>query len=195
MDVLNTIIIPVTAATREPITTRTAKDIARQKIEYYQNMEEKERPRNMKDTIHCWHKRTIRETMPCLSQAATVLLACKPSSGELECDFGLLKDAIAPKRAWLGQGMVEIEMMLKLNQNLLITHPSKVKKLPNDTWKEFIPARLTLDIDDDDDNDNDSFTNISILLNDDEDSVSSALSMLSQENCIYKSTEQSNDSL
>ena len=66
MDVLNTIIIPVTAATREPITTRTAKDIARQKIEYYQNMEEKERPRNMKDTIHCWHKRTIRETMPCL---------------------------------------------------------------------------------------------------------------------------------
>jgi hypothetical protein len=144
MDVLNTIIIPVTATTREPATTRTAKDIARQEIEYYRNMEDSERPLNMKDTIHWWHKRTIREAKSWLSQVTTSLLACKPSSGGLECDFGLLNDLIALKQASLGWGMVEIELMLKFNRNIMIMHPNEVKKLPNDAWKEFIPARLMM---------------------------------------------------
>jgi hypothetical protein len=67
--------------------------------------------------------------MPSLSQVAGALLACKPSISGLECDFGSIKDVISPKRAFISQVFVEIEMMLKLNKSLIESDPDKVAKL------------------------------------------------------------------
>ncbi len=81
------------------------------------------------------------ENIPCMAQLVGALLACLPSSGGLECDFGLLKDVIKAKRASLGQGYVEVEMMLKLNKHLFFSSPSKVVKLPDDKWMDCIPKQ------------------------------------------------------
>jgi hypothetical protein len=79
--------------------------------------------------------------MPCLSQVAKDFLLCTPSSGGLECDFSLLKDAVKAKQASLSQGFVEVKLMLKLNKHLLISCPENIIKLPNDKWEEYIPKR------------------------------------------------------
>ncbi len=128
--------------TAEPTTTTRTSPAAtaKKEIEYYQNLPKDQWP-EFQETITWWQSRKIRENMPCLSQVAGAILACNPSSGGLECDFGLLKDVLQARRASLGQGFVEIEMMLKLNKNLFSSYPEKITKLPNDTWREYIPKR------------------------------------------------------
>ena len=61
--------------------------------------------------------------MPCLAEVVVVLLASKPRSGGLECDFGSLHDIIIPKRSLLGGIFAEASIMLKLNKHLMPYDP------------------------------------------------------------------------
>jgi hypothetical protein len=91
--------------------------------------------------LEWWSCSNTKVHLPCLSQVAQAFLACNPSSGGLECDFGALKDILWVKHASLGQGFVEVEMMLKLNKHLFLSNPELVEKLPAATRQEHIPKR------------------------------------------------------
>jgi len=120
--------------------TLTPLQVAQKEITYYRNVPRELWPK-FEETVIWWCSRQTREKMPCLAQVACALLAGKPSSGGLECDFGALKEIISPKRASISQGFVEIEMMMKINKSLVHSDPEKVFQLPNDKWKEYIPSR------------------------------------------------------
>jgi hypothetical protein len=149
---LETLISPAAMTVRRADATLTPSEIARKEVEHYLNIPKENWPK-FEDTVVWWQSRYAKENMPCLSQVAGALLACKPSSGGLECDFGLLKDVIKAKRAALGQGYVEVEMMLKLNKHLFLSSPEDVTCLPESKWQEYIPKRPSEDSESDDDDD------------------------------------------
>ncbi len=136
-------------------------------IKHYKELSQTDWPASFEETVAWWNKHTIKEWTPCLSQVASAVLACKPSSGWLECEFSLLKDVIAPKRASLGQGFVEVELMLKLNKHLLLSSPEGVVKLPKKSWREHIPQRPIFPCDEDEDGDlNDNINGLGDTSND-----------------------------
>jgi hypothetical protein len=83
----------------------------------------------------------LKLRMPCLAEAAAALLASKPGSGGLECDFGSLNDIITPKRSSLGGGFAEASMMLKLNKHLMPYDLKKLILLDISNWENHIPER------------------------------------------------------
>jgi hypothetical protein len=91
----------------KPITTteKMPNQMAQQELEYYLNIPPEQWPR-FEDTLSWWNSRTVADNMPCFLQVANALLSCTPSSGGLECDFGLLKDVVKSKQASLSQGFV-----------------------------------------------------------------------------------------
>ena len=92
--------------------------------------------------------------MPCLVEAATALLASKPGSSGLECEFGSLNDIITSKRSSLGRGFAKVSMMLKLNKHLMPNDPEERILVDNSDWENHIPKRFIfyeeLQIEDDD---------------------------------------------
>ncbi|CAK9863615.1 unnamed protein product [Sphagnum jensenii] len=88
-----------------------------------------------------WARQT---SMPCLMQAALVILANKPSSSGLKCNLGNLSDVLAPKRSSLCASLVEINMFFKINKHLISTNPAEVAPLDkkmNLNWENNIPKR------------------------------------------------------
>jgi hypothetical protein len=71
-------------------------------------------------------------------------MANKPSSGGLECDLGSLSDVLVPKRSSLCAGLVEINMLFKINKHLIPMNPTEVvllDKKMNLSWENNIPKR------------------------------------------------------
>ena len=69
-----------------------------------------------------------------------------PGSGALECDIGGMQDIISKRRGSLLSGLVEVQMMIRLNPSVQTLNIMEIEQLEigsssNDGWKKFIPKR------------------------------------------------------
>ncbi len=149
-----TMVPPTSKAENNP-SGATSHERAEAEIKFYKNIEHSQWPK-FKKTLEWRISRCAKKNLPCLSQVVQAFLACMPSSGGLECDFGSIKDVLKPKRAALGQGFIEVEMMLKLKKHLSFSNLEKVRKLSNAMWTDSISKRLVFPGDDVDDESTDS---------------------------------------
>ncbi len=81
-----------------------------------------------------------KKELPGYSRVAFGLLGMLPGAGGLECDIGGVGDIIGSKRGSLDPGLVEVNLMLRVNKSLQETETIKVPRL-GDKWKEHIPVR------------------------------------------------------
>ncbi len=63
-----------------------------------------------------------------------------PGAGGLECDIGGVGDIIAPKRGSLDPGLVEVNLMLRVNKTLQELETINTKRLGSN-WQQQIPKR------------------------------------------------------
>jgi hypothetical protein len=90
--------------------------------------------------IDWWVKWGETEDFPCLTKVALALFSLLPGSGALEWDIGCFKDIVQPKRASLGPGVVEMNVVVGLNRSLHELDTTKVAPL-RENWAECIPTR------------------------------------------------------
>jgi hypothetical protein len=122
-------------------TRQTAEQMVQMEIDLlkvWPQLECPEQPEDLPD----WYI-TNSKKIPCLAQAALALFGNNASSGGLECDLGSMSEVLAPKRASLKPGMVEICMFLKINKELMPVDPRQVVCLGKN-WQDDIPKRPPL---------------------------------------------------
>ncbi len=81
LDLFNNLIAPIgveanTAEKPSPY------QVVKNEIEYYKNIG-REKWSKFEEKLEWWSSKEIRHHLPCLSQVASALLACRPSSGGL----------------------------------------------------------------------------------------------------------------
>ena len=90
------------------------------------------------DLLKWWD--TMEVSMPCLRLLVKCVHGMMAGSGALELDIGSFKDVVQAKRGRLDPGLVEIELLLKINKSAATLDTSKVKDLGSG-WKSHIPKR------------------------------------------------------
>jgi hypothetical protein len=63
-----------------------------------------------------------------------------PGSGKLKLDIGAFKNVITPKRDSLSPGLVEVQMLLRINKELTTLNTMKIKQIGK-KWKQQMSKR------------------------------------------------------
>jgi hypothetical protein len=88
----------------------------------------------------------MEKQMPALSRVAGGFLGALPGSGGLECDIGGVADLVGPKRASLKPGLVEAQLMIRVNKELVSLDTTEIVDLGKN-WKDHIPSRPDYPVD------------------------------------------------
>jgi hypothetical protein len=116
-------------------------DVVDREIEFYKQaiMEQAVRAIDSDSAGLSWWD-AHKDRMPCLRQVAKTIYGMLPGSGALELDIGAFKDIISPKRGSLGPGLVEVQMMLRINKDITTLDTTKVSKIGKH-WTQHMPKR------------------------------------------------------
>ena len=94
-----------------------------------------------KEVLKWWDER--KDRFPCLRLVVKSIHGMLAGSGALELDIGSFKDVISPKRATTSAGMVEVQLLIKVNKSLVELDTREIKDLGNN-WKSYTPKRPSL---------------------------------------------------